>query len=183
MGPNLFVSGISSNIFNASVSPDIIGRQRRENWCWAATVQMVLNYYRLNVTQEMVVQRIFGNLDDRPGQPSEILAALSGWAPNYNGGMSFISAAYFNSNSPELIRALENNNPLIVGLRNPGQSIGHAYVLTAIKYSFNQYNQPIPHSVGLRDPWPNSESLIEVPWSDFSSRLMFSVIVSVNRLQ
>jgi hypothetical protein len=36
----------------AKSRPATDGRQRRENWCWAACSQMVMNYHGLEQTQE-----------------------------------------------------------------------------------------------------------------------------------
>src|SRR5580692_9673449 len=59
-GPNLWVAAIEQLPIARLAAPESMGRQRRENWCWAASVQMVLNLAGLQVTQEQVVARIFG---------------------------------------------------------------------------------------------------------------------------
>ena len=80
VAPGYFVAGVQSSEFQFAAAPDVGGRQRQSNWCWAACGQMVLNNHGLRVTQEQVVQRIFGESVNAPGQPAQILAALSGWA-------------------------------------------------------------------------------------------------------
>ena len=62
-----------------------------------------------------------------------------------------------------------------------GEPIGHAYVLTAVYYSVNQYNQPIFDKVVLRDPWPDSPSLQEMPRQEFQSKLILAVKVYLER--
>ena len=69
LGPNYFSAGIFSGEFEFFAAPQQQGRQRQQNWCWAATTQMVLNYHGLYVTQEQVVARIFGKLVDSPAEP------------------------------------------------------------------------------------------------------------------
>ena len=69
LGPNYFAAGVVSGEFEFFAAPQQQGRQRQQNWCWAATTQMVLNYHGLYVTQEQVVARIFGKLVDSPAQP------------------------------------------------------------------------------------------------------------------
>jgi hypothetical protein len=48
---NLFVAGVQSGEFDYFASPNQNGRQRQANWCWAASIQMVLNYHGLYVSQ------------------------------------------------------------------------------------------------------------------------------------
>ena len=39
---------------------EFVARQEKDCWCWAACVQMVLNYQGINVDQEDVVRRAKG---------------------------------------------------------------------------------------------------------------------------
>ena len=55
--------GINSGEFNSLTT---FGKQRSLNWCWAACIQMVLNFHRIPVTQEQVVKKTLGKLVDRP---------------------------------------------------------------------------------------------------------------------
>lgn len=181
LGPNYFVAGIPSAEFDYFVAADVNGRQRQANWCWAATIQMVLNYHGLYVSQEQVVERIYGTLVDRPAQPSEILQALSGWAPDVRGRFSAIYATNYIFHGSQIVEDLAFKWPIIVGLR--GNPIGHAYVLTGVYYSVNMYtNEPIFSRVILRDPWPANPSRQEMSWAEFRGRLMFAARVRVNRL-
>lgn len=181
LGPNYFVAGISTGEFEFFTAPQQNGRQRQSNWCWAATTQMVLNYHGLYVSQEQIVARIFGNLIDAPAQPQQILAALSGWAPDTRGRFSQIFANTYVLQGSDIVNDLANKWPLIVGLKQPSQ-IGHAYVLTAVFYTVGPGNQPIFDKVVLRDPWPSNESRIEMSWQEFQSRIQFLARVYVNRL-
>ncbi|MFT5782328.1 MAG: hypothetical protein ACI9EB_001715 [Pseudomonas sp.] len=181
LGQNYFVAGVPSEEFDFFAAPQQNGRQRQSNWCWAATTQMVLNYHGLYVTQEDIVSRIFGGLIDSPGQPEQILIALSGWAPDARGRFSQIYASPYILQGSEIVNDLTNKWPLIVGLKQPSQ-IGHAYVLTAVYFSADQYNQPIFDRVVLRDPWPNNPSRLEMSWNEFQSRVLFAARVHVQRL-
>lgn len=182
LGSNRFIAGVPDAEFEFFAAPNNVGRQRQANWCWAAAVQMVLNYHGLVVNQEQIVARIFGELIDKPGRPDQILAALSGWAPDSRGRFSQVLATPYIFQGSDIVEDLAYKWPLIVGLIQPGQPIGHAYVLTAVTYSVNQFNQPIFDSVVLRDPWPGSPSKVELSWREFQSRLMFAARVSVNRM-
>lgn len=178
--PGLFVAGVPSDQFDFFAAPEQDGRQKQQNWCWAACVQMTLNYHGLLVRQEDVVQRIFGAQVDQPGTPPMILAALSGWAPDQRGRHSAIHASPYVMRGSDIVRDLGNRWPLIVGLK--GDPVGHAYVLTAVVYTVDRYNEPIFQSVVLRDPWPDSPSRKEMTWEEFQRNLMFMARVSVSRL-
>jgi hypothetical protein len=131
---------------------------------------MVLNYYGLTVSQEQIVQRIYGRLICAPGTDAQILQALSGWAPNSVGGVSLIYSQAGIGNVINLVQNLANYRPLIVAINNPNLS-GHAMVLTAIRYSVDPFNNPVPTSVVLRDPWPDNPSRQEWSWNVFNLRI------------
>ena len=180
VGPNLYQTGIPSGEFEYFAAADVGGRQRQANWCWAAAIQMVLNYHGLYVTQEQVVLHIFGSLADRPAASPEILRALSGWAPDTRGRFSSIHATPVVNHTAEIVQDLSLRWPLIVGLHQ--EPIGHAYVLTAVTYSVDPTTLwPIIHSVVLRDPWPYASSRVQLSWTEFSSRLIFVARVHVSR--
>ncbi|MCS7081137.1 MAG: hypothetical protein NZ585_13950 [Chloracidobacterium sp.] len=181
LGPNLFVAGVPSGAFEFYAAPEQDGRQRQANWCWAACIQMTLNYHGLYVTQEQIVARVFGGLVDAPAGPHEILAALSGWAPDRRGSFSAVYADPYVWHGAQIIQDLAYRWPLIVGLARPG-AIGHAYVLTAVVYSVGPYGEPILHRVVLRDPWPGSPSRVEMSWQEFQARVQFAARVYVRRL-
>ena len=140
---------------------------------------MVLNYHGLYVSQEQIVARVFGGLVDSPASSEEILAALSGWAPDNRGRYSSIYADPYVFNDPDLVWNLAYKWPIIVGLQSA--PIGHAYVLTAVHYRLDPYGVPIVEKVVLRDPWPTRPSRQELNWAEFRKRLMFSAGVYVRR--
>lgn len=181
LGSNYFVAGILSEEFKVYSAPEKEGKQRQSNWCWAACTQMVLNYHGLYVSQEQIVQRVYGNLVDQPANKQQITYALSGWAPNYYGRISHVFCESSITNVNEITSNLAYKWPLIVGLINPNNDIGHAYVLTAIYYSIDMYNNTIPHKVVLRDPMPGMLSKQEMSWGEFSNRVMMAFKVWVTR--
>ncbi|HEX6983147.1 MAG TPA: papain-like cysteine protease family protein [Balneolaceae bacterium] len=180
LGHNYYLAGIPTHEFDAWAAERQKGNQRQANWCWAACVQMVLNYHGLYVTQEQVVARIYGRLIDKPANQWQIKRALSGWAFNVRGRVSNIYSQMGFSSANEIVRSLTYKWPLIVGLKNPNRNIGHAYVLTAIYYSTDQFNNAIPYKVTLRDPMPGTDGKVEMSWQEFSRRriMIFKVWVS-----
>jgi hypothetical protein len=181
LGPNYFVAGVNGNTFDFYRISGT-GDQRSMNWCWAACIQMVLNYHGLVVTQEQIVDRCFGQLIDAPGGEREMFIALSGVAPNVWGRSSRIATDEILPDAAAIQIALAMNNPLIVGLRNDNSAVGHANVLTGIYYSIStdSYGNIIsifPDKIVLRDPWPGNPSRIEMNWNEFINR-----VTSINRV-
>jgi hypothetical protein len=185
---NYYSCGIPTNEFDFMRATTVNqGLQVQSNWCWAACIQMVLNYHGLNVSQMEVVTKIYGSpYVNQPANEPQILNALSGWAPDTRGRYSGINAYGGFTSLQEIINGLSGKWPLIVGLSNPDGGVGHAYVLTAIYYS-NQYDYYgnlvgiIPEKVVLRDPWPGNPSRQEFSWSEFQSRCFMAVKIWVTR--
>lgn len=178
--PGYYCAGIPSEEFEYYVAPETAGKQRQSNWCWAACIQMILNYHGVRVTQEQIVRRVFGTLVDSPAGPDAVLAALSGWAVTSKGKNVMISATPFIFSGSEIVYDLAYHWPLIIGLSTP-DVLGHACVLTAVSYTVDPYsNQPIFQSVVIRDPWPGRQSRIEMPWMEFYRRLTFIARVRVS---
>lgn len=181
IGPRDYVAGVLSDQFTHFAAPESTGRQRMHNWCWAACVQMVLNYHGLYVNQEQIVQRIFGTTVDRPAGPTQILAALQGWAPDARGRFSQIEADSRHLDPGSVLQDLEYRWPLIVGLSGQGNT-GHAYVMTAAYYQLDPQGMPRIYRVILRDPYPERNSRIEMPIDEFMARCTFATRVHVRRM-
>jgi hypothetical protein len=177
-----YTSGIPTQDFVYRAAPETAGRQQALNWCWAACIQMVLNFHGIAVTQEEIVARVYGDAVDRPAGPAEILYALSGWAYDSNGQVVIIQADPYNISWQTAIADLDKRRPLIVGLGSdiPGQP-GHAYVLTAINYYADQYGNIYPRAVILRDPMPGRQSRTGMHAEEFEARLQFACRVYVVR--
>ncbi|MDH5398485.1 MAG: hypothetical protein OEX02_10080 [Cyclobacteriaceae bacterium] len=184
IAPNYFMAGVPTAEFEYMRATSVNkGAQIQSNWCWAACVQMTLNYHGLYVTQMDVVTRIFGSpYVNRPAGQRELLTALSGWAPDTRGRISAIHADASFTTPQQMVRGLSQKWPLIVGLSNPSGGVGHAYVMTGIYYSLDVYGNPVPDKVVLRDPWPTSPSRQEMSWNEFASRAGIIIKVWVNRI-
>lgn len=179
IGDNLFMAGVPTTQFEYFAAPQGQGRQRSANWCWAACIQMVLNYHGLRVTQEQIVTKIYGGLIDAPADPARVITALSGWVPDIAGNAAYVQAVPYFISAADIIRDLTLRWPLIVGLRQ--QPTAHAYVMTAVTYSVNAYGQPVLLGVVLRDPWPGNQSRVQLSWADFAARCIFATRVYVVR--
>ena len=170
IAPNLYVAAIPTTKIEAYAAPKTRGRHHKENWCWAATIQMALNLSGLDVTQEMIVERVFGGDLDQPADTGDYLKALSSWPIQFNGHSVTIRSWVGVSSLGDYIQDLSLGWPVIVGLNN-GNGGGHAYMMTGVRYTLDKNGLPVFQSVILRDPWPSNQSRIEMPWSEYASKV------------
>jgi hypothetical protein len=119
--------GIATEVFDF-----IAASQEQEMWCWAASIQMLLNFYRVPVTQEQIVSRVYGIPLNQPGTDNAISASLHGWGINANGKHFTVQSCVApGPPSPQvLFRELSRGHPILLTF-NPGFPLGHAVVVTA----------------------------------------------------
>jgi len=138
--------------------------QRNSQWCWAASIQMVLNYYGVSISQEQIVARTygtdpFGRLPNWSGSFQAITANLNNWNID-NRGRPYTVMASLRSGAPTpaiLLQELSQGRPVIVGYRS-GPNSGHAVVITAASYIQSPMG-PVIQSVVVRDPWPSQQNV------------------------
>lgn len=179
LGGGLYAAGVRSDEFEFTAAPQGMGRQWQDQWCWAASIQMVLNFHGIPVTQPEIVNRGLGAVINQGGDEAAILRALNNMAIDVRGLPVQIVADSQRVSTRSIVEALSNKWPLIVGLTMPG--IRHAVVLTAVEYSISPNGDPIPVSAIIRDPWPMNQSLQRIPWADFLGACTFAAHVYIER--
>lgn len=170
---------------------DFVAASQRENqWCWAASIEMVLNYYGVRISQEDIVRRTFGldsngNLINRGATNEEITFALNSWGIDYNSRQFTVSAQYYRGIPIPLglVRELDLPRPIIIAYHT-GPQTGHAVVLTACSY-LPTNNGPYIQSLIVRDPWPNQQNImnngrLEYLGTDLVQKISGFWIVQVN---
>jgi hypothetical protein len=141
----------------------VAAAQRNSQWCWAAAIQMVLNYYGVNISQEQIVARTYGmnaygQLPDWPSRLETITTNLNNWSID-NTGRTYVVRATLNCGAPTpaiLLQELQQGNPVIISYRS-GQYSAHAVVITGASVSQSSAG-PVVQSVVVRDPWPSSQN-------------------------
>lgn len=142
----------------------VAAAQQNSQWCWAASIQMVLNYYGVNINQSQIVARSYGvgptgQLPDWPGSFQTITNNLNNWSVD-NNGTPYIVTARLGGGAPTpaiLLEELNNQRPVIVAYMSSPTS-GHAVVVTAASYTLSPYG-PIVQSIIVRDPFPTAENI------------------------
>lgn len=137
-------------------------RQRCDQWCWAACIEVLFRLHGYNVSQERIVERLYG--ESRPCSPAVgpgIIGVVNGrWESD--DGILFRARAEplldmnFGLWRPDAIqiasRELALNNPLING------ALGHATLMTAMQWSENIIGRSQLLGITVRDPWSTRQN-------------------------
>ena len=175
--------------FKVGLEEDLLEKiysyQESDNWCWAASVQMVLKCHKIFVSQSLLNDILNKDKDCFPDCPNdfESIAMLldNNWIDEV-----LISAFVINGipDIDSLLNELENNNPVIVGIWNDdSQKIGHAEVLTNIEYKDIGLGRRRKLSTKLfvLDPHPSSINEIKTgkiyDFEDELNSVRFSLII------
>lgn len=150
-------------------------RQYKDNWCWAACVQMVLDYYGLFVSQSRIVERTYGDDYDFTANKNNIISALNGWHIN---GYTVRASFERYKNAKALIDAIANGQPLIIGLNEQYASTGHAYLLTHIFFTRDFQGNMTPSRVVVVNPANSGDLEESLDWTEFYKRINTVITVT-----
>jgi Papain-like cysteine protease AvrRpt2 len=146
--------GIPTTQFNFSASA-----QQQDEWCWAASIQMILNYYGIPATQQEIVTRTYGIPVDQPGSDAAITSALSGLGRTIGGQVRTIRSTGQSGPPPPaiLLNQLSQKHPILLTFAT-GPNSGHAVVVTAASFIVGPGGPQIT-SLVIRDPWPSQQTI------------------------
>lgn len=124
-------------------------------WCWAATIQMALNYYGFNITQNEIVTRTFGASVPSTGNWIQMTNNLNYLGNTANGERVLVSATVYagSPSSEAIINHLKQNKPIIMAFHNNATFTGHAILITGVDYHYAG-NRAVIDRVTIRDPFP-----------------------------
>ena len=129
--------------------------QLRTEWCWAASIQMVLNWYGVPVKQSDVVGRIYGRTVDRAATEDAMARALRGTAYNRKHEKVRLYAERRQGIPPTgfLLDELGNRHPLLITFHST-RTMLHAVVITSAEYERNERGGVHVTALTFRDPNP-----------------------------
>ena len=129
--------------------------QLQSQWCWAACITMVLNYYDIPCTQEEVVMRTYGTTVNYPARNLyQIADYLNGWGMDSHGREVVVEAETYQYAPFEgIINELGAGRPFIIGVGN-GYS-GHVVVCYGVDW-ISTYEGPYVTNFYVYDPWPDN---------------------------
>ena len=108
--------------------------QQETQWCWAASVEMVLATQEVNVPHNAIVEYIKGVQLNMPGSVEEMAKAINGMHKDATGRPVIVAGQPVNG-APfpaVLFNHMKNRNPTILTYQG-GPGIGHAVVLFGIE--------------------------------------------------
>ena len=152
--------GISSDILNRQYAT-----QRQGMWCWAASIQTVLRYYGIAISQDAIVRRSFGidkfgQIPNKPAGFDVMTARLNDWGIDYHGKRYIIQAQILpGAPSPDvLLREMTARRPILLSYQSRPR-MNHAVVCTAVQLDTST-QIPTLKSIVVRDPWPSKKNMI-----------------------
>lgn len=149
VGTKTVTVGIPTSQFNF-----VATAQLHNEWCWAASVQMVLNWYRIPVKQSDVVNRIYHKPVDEAASEDAIAVALSGTAYDRGGRKVFLHSERHHGLPPTsvLLNEMSGRRPMLITIHST-RTMLHAVVLTSVEYEQTQQGTQIL-AITYRDPNP-----------------------------
>jgi len=155
--------------------------QENVQWCWAASIQMVLNYYGLKVNQEMVVEKSYprdekGELPNWPATYDLITNNLNNWVIPYNGSLHHVRAE-MGEGAPSpaaLLEELSNGRPVILAFETGNHST-HAIVVTGCYFKESDKG-PLVRNILARDPWPDRHNIISVGLNNYPAKSLSELV-------
>jgi hypothetical protein len=139
-------AGIHSAI--AEITARQVGGQHLSQWCWAACIEMVFRYYGFNVPQEEIVSQTWGSIVNFPAEHRQILTNLNRQWIDRNGRKFRVYGDAYSAKPATAAQDLAENRPLIIS------SLGHATVLTGLRYFRDVRGNGHVTAAIVRDPWP-----------------------------
>lgn len=166
-GPRGQIVAIDNYVFVVMVDSTIeecICVQEKENWCWAACIQMIMDYNGQYVSQSDIASRVFGNSYNRTASGNQIQSSFDGWR-------GYTVHSYQSKNARYFIDEILSGHPLIIGIGE------HAYLLTHIYYKEALNGMLHPFKTILINPKSGNEEVKD--WNDMYSNA--NTIVSFHR--
>jgi hypothetical protein len=128
--------------------------QYLSQWCWAACISMLFDYYGHPVAQQRIVSEVYGRIVDLPAGSGFVVAQELNRRWRDDRGRPFrsrllavfdVDANVMVMDNRQIVSALGNEEPLIIGTRS------HAVVMTAVDFVPTPM-EPTILQVGVFDP-------------------------------
>ncbi|MCL5030392.1 MAG: hypothetical protein M1480_15380 [Bacteroidetes bacterium] len=138
----------------------VYAEQRNQEWCWASSIQFVLNYYGAKVSQEDIIKKSFHVSDPYDSLPDwhsnlpMIIKRLNGWFIKCK-GRKYIVKAKLVSEVPKpmlLYDELKNMRPVILVSKDSLKSF-LPFICTAVGFLPGYYG-PVVKQIMIRSTYP-----------------------------
>lgn len=130
--------------------------QRRSQWCWAACMEMICRWYGVPLSQESIVQRVYGDFVDWPGDDGVLTEWLNNdWVADDGTEFSMRARVF----SPALGLGDVGNQLVVDDLRDERPLLNgsgtHATVVARVDY-IDTGTSPQVRQVHVIDPYPGA---------------------------
>ncbi len=137
--------------------------QEASQWCWAASIQMVMRFHGVNLAQSDIVRKSSGTdprgrLPDWAASDQVITKNLQGSGVDLDGRRYSVECRFMPraARPADMVSELRQGRPFIVGYME-GRFLGHAVVVTAATYRPFKTGPRID-AIIVRDPYPGSKA-------------------------
>jgi hypothetical protein len=173
--------GIDKSKFNAHA-------QEKDSWCWAAGIQMILQYNHIDKSQEEIVERAYGRRYDGTlpnlGASAETISNnLTNWHVDITGRDLVVNSSLFRGipQDEDIVQYLAGDQPILISYRSSISS-NHAVVITSCRYEETSSGPKIKQ-ITVSDPWPSkinvrNDGVVTYDFDRFRDLIDFYWIVS-----
>ncbi len=162
----------------------VTSQQRMSQWCWAASITMIFGFHGHPVAQERIVESVWGRLVDLPAMNGNMMSESLARPWVDDRGKAFrarirvldVDAGLYGVDTPMVIAELRAERPLLVG------TVGHAVVLTAMRYLLTPWGEVQILGATVRDPWPG-RGRRELEWHEMQPQYIATVEIPKRRQQ
>ncbi|MHB1686077.1 MAG: C39 family peptidase [Ignavibacteriaceae bacterium] len=183
---------VYTGIEKEKVEP-VYSERLNPEWCWAASVQLILNYYGAKVSQEDIIKRSFSVRDPYGELPAwsknfdKVSDKLNRWVIWYKRVKYIVSVKFVRgAPSPEtLMSELKNNYPVIMADSDSTNGM-HAVICTAVGILPSYYGT-VYKEIMVRDTYPDcrdktSDQRVNWAASEIPKRVSSYWLIHVKRL-
>lgn len=161
----------------------VYASQRGSQWCWAACIEMLMNYYGVSLTQEDIVARSYGTtpdgeLPDFAGSIAVVTTNLNHQSVDRSGKPYAVECAVTPGppSTAHLVYELGRGLPVMCGYA-AGPTAGHAVIITEAVYVDSPAG-PIVTRIVVHDPSPGM-GRVEYAGGEFAEVMTWTWTVRV----
>lgn len=132
-------------------------QQLMSQWCWAACIEMICKFNGVRLSQQSIVNRIYGGIQNLPADDRVLTSALNAQWVSDDGVPFKISAKVFSPalgladvSNQRVVDDLKAERPLLNG------SGSHATIVARVDYIMSSAGQPQIERVHVIDPYPGA---------------------------
>ncbi len=165
---SIYHAGLNSNELFLKAMPKHRITQKSSNLCWAACVQLVLQYQGIKINQKKIVNQVLGVYQNLTVRTSFLVEKINNWHITISKKTFLIAATSKKLNKKNIIQHLLKNNLIILGMGD--KTNGHMYVLYGVDYKIIDNNNFVIEKIYTYNPLPRDKFLNSFSWSEITNK-------------